>query len=49
MAQARKVLLADPDVGAVRALTKSLRTRGYQGAIALDAPTSPEATGHTLP
>lgn len=30
MAQARKVLLADPDVGAIRALTKALRARGYQ-------------------
>lgn len=29
MASARKVLLADPDVGAVRALTKALRARGY--------------------
>ncbi len=30
MAQARKVLLADPEVGAIRALTKVLRSRGYQ-------------------
>lgn len=30
MATARKVLLADPDVGAIRALTKALRARGYQ-------------------
>jgi CheY-like chemotaxis protein len=30
MATARKVLLADPDVGAIRALTKALRSRGYQ-------------------
>lgn len=29
MATARKVLLADPDVGAIRALTKALRARGY--------------------
>ena len=29
-ATARKVLLADPDVGAIRALTKALRARGYQ-------------------
>ena len=30
MATTRKVLLADPDVGAIRALTKALRARGYQ-------------------
>ncbi len=36
MAQARKVLLADPDVGAVRALTKALRARGYQVQYAPD-------------
>ena len=30
MTTARKVLLADPDVGAIRALTKALRARGYQ-------------------
>lgn len=29
MATTRKVLLADPDVGAIRALTKALRARGY--------------------
>jgi CheY-like chemotaxis protein len=36
MAQARKVLLADPDVNAVRALTKALRTRGYHVQYAPD-------------
>ena len=36
MAQARKVLLADPDVGAIRALTKALRARGYQAMHAPD-------------
>lgn len=36
MATARKVLLADPDVGAVRALTKALRARGYQVQYAPD-------------
>ncbi len=36
MAPARKVLLADPDVGAVRALTKALRARGYQVQYAPD-------------
>jgi CheY-like chemotaxis protein len=30
MAPPRKVLIADPDVAAVRALTKALRSRGYQ-------------------
>ncbi|PZR09841.1 MAG: hypothetical protein DI536_21130 [Archangium gephyra] len=36
MATARKVLLADPDVGEVRALTKALRARGYQVQYAPD-------------
>lgn len=36
MATSRKVLLADPDVGAVRALTKALRARGYQVQYAPD-------------
>ena len=36
MAPARKVLLADPDVGSVRALTKALRARGYQVQYAPD-------------
>lgn len=36
MATARKVLLADPDVAAVRGLTKALRARGYQVQYAPD-------------
>jgi DNA-binding response OmpR family regulator len=36
MAQARKVLLADPDMNSLRALTKALRTRGYQVQYAPD-------------
>ncbi|MFZ5440798.1 MAG: DUF4388 domain-containing protein [Myxococcota bacterium] len=36
MTQARKVLLADPDVAAVRQLTKALRARGYQVQYAPD-------------
>lgn len=36
MAPARKVLLADPDVASVRALTKGLRARGYQVQYAPD-------------
>lgn len=36
MASARKVLMADPDVGSVRALTKALRARGYQVMYAPD-------------
>ncbi len=30
MAQARKILLADADLGSIRALTRTLRTKGYQ-------------------
>ena len=30
MSQLRKVLIADPDLEAARALTKALRTKGYQ-------------------
>ncbi len=33
---ARKVLIADPDLGAIRALTKALRARGYQVQYAAD-------------
>lgn len=36
MAQARKILLADPDVNAVRPLTKALRQRGYHVQYAPD-------------
>ncbi len=36
MAQARKILIADPDVNAVRPLTKALRSRGYHVQYAPD-------------
>lgn len=36
MAQARKILIADPDVNAVRPLTKALRQRGYHVQYAPD-------------
>lgn len=36
MAQARKVLLADPDLAAARSLTRALRARGYQVQYAPD-------------
>ncbi len=36
MAQPRRILIADPDVSAVRALTRALRARGYQVQHAAD-------------
>ncbi|MER2564757.1 MAG: DUF4388 domain-containing protein [Myxococcaceae bacterium] len=36
MAQARKILIADPDVNAVRPLTRALRSRGYHVQYAPD-------------
>jgi CheY-like chemotaxis protein len=36
MAQSRKILIADPDVNAVRPLTRALRQRGYQVQYAAD-------------
>lgn len=40
---ARKVLIADPDLGAIRALTKALRARGYQVQYAADGTRALEA------